>query len=79
MRFVSSIRQPARLCNTHVPRVSRGTSSHANVYAPDAIIDTIGNIAGGMHMKKTYEKPTLNKRQKLSSITADCTPSTCVN
>ena len=30
-------------------------------------------------MKKTYEKPTLNKRQKLSSITADCTPSTCVN
>jgi hypothetical protein len=30
-------------------------------------------------MKKTYEKPTLNKRQKLSSVTAVCTPSTCVN
>jgi len=29
-------------------------------------------------MKKTYEKPTLNKRQKLSSVTANCTPSTCV-
>jgi len=30
-------------------------------------------------MKKTYQKPTLNKRQKLSSVTAVCTPSTCVN
>jgi|GEM_PF-1295125 len=29
-------------------------------------------------MKKAYEKPTLNKRQKLSSVTANCTPSTCV-
>jgi hypothetical protein len=30
-------------------------------------------------MKKRYEKPTLDKRQKLSSVTAACTPSTCVD
>jgi hypothetical protein len=30
-------------------------------------------------MKKPYEKPTLDRRQKLSSVTAACTPSTCVN
>ncbi len=30
-------------------------------------------------MKKRYEKPTLDKRERLSSITAFCTPSTCVN
>jgi len=30
-------------------------------------------------MKKRYEKPTLDKRQKLSSITALCTPSTCAS
>jgi len=30
-------------------------------------------------MKRHYEKPTLDKRQKLSSITAACTPSTCVD
>lgn len=30
-------------------------------------------------MKKTYEKPTLSKRQKLTSVTALCTPSTCVD
>ncbi len=26
-------------------------------------------------MKKTYEKPTLNKRQKLSGVTAGTSPS----
>jgi hypothetical protein len=30
-------------------------------------------------MRKTYEMPTLDKRQKLSSVTAVCTPSTCVD
>ena len=29
-------------------------------------------------MEKTYKKPTLSKRQKLSSVTANCTPSTCL-
>lgn len=33
----------------------------------------------GTWMKKRYEKPTLDKRERLSSITAFCTPSTCVN
>jgi hypothetical protein len=33
----------------------------------------------GKAMKKTYEKPTLDKRQKLSSVTAACTPSTCAD
>ncbi len=28
-------------------------------------------------MKKIYEKPTLDKRERLSSVTAVCAPSTC--
>ncbi|QKC82017.1 hypothetical protein EB232_10525 [Mesorhizobium sp. NZP2077] len=36
-------------------------------------------IGEGPAMKKRYEKPTLDKRQRLSSVTAACTPSTCVN
>jgi hypothetical protein len=28
-------------------------------------------------MKKIYEKPTLDKRERLSSVTAGCASSTC--
>jgi hypothetical protein len=34
--------------------------------------------SGGFRMRKTYEKPILVKRERLSAVTADCTPSTCV-
>lgn len=30
-------------------------------------------------MKKPYQKPELKKREKLSAVTAVCTPSTCTD
>jgi len=29
-------------------------------------------------MKKTYQKPEFKKRERLSAVTAACTPSSCV-
>jgi len=29
-------------------------------------------------MKKAYQKPVLLKRERLSAVTAACTPSTCL-